>query len=139
MAKTMKYKLIYKKTTPKALYDLYMNAKKHTMIAGSPVTISSKENTKFSAHHGYISGTNLKLIKDKLIVQTWRAQGWDASEPDSIFMILLEPKGKDVVLHAVHANVPDKHAVGIDKGWFDHYWNPWKQHLAGKPTTRPTM
>jgi activator of HSP90 ATPase len=139
MAKTMKHKVVFKRTTPKILYDLYMNAKKHAMIAGSPATITAKENVKFSTHGGYITGTTLKLIKDKLIVQAWRAMEWDASEPDSIFMILFETKGKDVVLHAVHANIPDKHYDGIDKGWLSHYWNPWKQHLAGKPITRPTM
>lgn len=28
-------------------------------------------------------------------------------------------------------------AASLDKGWHGHYWNPWKQHLAGKPITRP--
>lgn len=139
MPKTISHKVVYKKTTPKALYDLYMNAKKHSMIAGSPVTISLKEGSVFSAHGDYIKGTNLKLIKDKLIVQTWRAQDWSEADGDSIFMILLEQKGKDVIMHAVHANVPEAHFKSIDKGWFDHYWNPWKQFLSGKPITRPTM
>jgi activator of HSP90 ATPase len=139
MAKTISHKVIYKKTTPKSIYDLYMNAKKHSMIAGGPVQISAKEGTSFSAHGGYISGTNLKLIKDKLIMQTWRAQNWDKTDGDSIFMIMLEPKGKDVIVHAVHTNVPDAHVASIDKGWHDHYWNPWKQYLAGKPITRPAM
>lgn len=139
MAKTISHRVRYRKTTPKILYDLYMNPKKHSMIAGSPVKISAKENTAFSAHGGYISGTTLKLIKDKLIVQTWRAQNWDKSEPDSIFMIILEPKGKDVIMHAVHANIPDAHVESIDKGWYGHYWNPWNQFLAGKLITRPKM
>jgi activator of HSP90 ATPase len=139
MAKTIMQKVVFKKTTPKSIYDLYMNAKKHSMISGSPVTVSAKEGAAFSAHNSYITGTNLKLIKDKLIVQTWRAQNWDATTSDSIFMILLEPKGKDVIMHMVHANVPDAHVESIDKGWYEHYWNPWKQFLAGKPITRPSM
>lgn len=109
------------------------------MIAGGPVKISAKEGTGFSAHGGYITGTNLKLIKDKLIVQSWRGMNWQKTDPDSIFMIILEPKGKDVVLHAVHANIPDAYVESINKGWYDHYWNPWKQFLAGKPITRPVM
>ena len=139
MAKTISHKIVFKKTAPKTLYDLYMSAKKHSLIAGGPVTITAKEGTDFSAHGGYITGKNLKLIKDKLIVQTWRAVNWDPAVPDSIFMIMLEQKGKDVVLHAVHTNVPDAGAESIDKGWYGHYWNPWKQFLAGKPITRPAM
>src|SRR6185369_14456770 len=123
MAKTISHKVVYKKTTPKALYDLYMNAKKHTMIAGGPVQISAKEGAGFSAHNDYITGTNLKLIKDKLIVQSWRALNWDKNEADSIFIIMLEPKGKDVIMHAIHTNVPDAHVASVDKGWYEHYWN----------------
>src|ERR1022692_4396815 len=104
MPKTIVQKVVFKNTTPKALYNLYMDAKLHSEIAGSPAKITAKEGTKYSAHGNYISGKNLLLVKDKQIVQTWRAQGWDKSDTDSIFSINLEKKGNDVVLHAVHAN-----------------------------------
>jgi len=139
MAKTIVQKVVFKNTTPKVLYDLYMDAKKHSMVTGGPAVISAKEGSSYSAHGGYITGKNLQLVKNKLIVQTWRAQGWDENDVDSTFIINLEQKGKDVVLHAIHANLPDKHSGHIDKGWHDHYWNPWKQHLAGEPITQPEM
>ncbi len=139
MAKTIVQKVVFKNTTPKALYSLYMDSKKHSLIAGGPCEISAKEGSKYSVHGGYIKGKTLQLVKDKLIVQTWRAQDWDKNEVDSTFIINLEEKGKDVVLHATHANVPDKHAASVAKGWNGHYWNPWKQYIAGKPITRPKM
>ena len=139
MAKTIIQKVTFKNTTPKAVYDLYMNPKKHAMISAAPATISSKPGAKYSVFGGYITGKNLHLVKDKLIVQTWRAQGWDKNDVDSTFIISLEPKGKDVVLQMIHANVPDKHEKSLAKGWNEHYWNTWKQHLAGKSITRPKM
>jgi hypothetical protein len=52
----------------------------------------------------------------------------------------LQPKGKNVELQAIHANIPDKHVKGIDKGWHKHYWGPWKKFLAGKPILKsPSM
>ena len=139
MAKTIIQKVLFKNTTPKAVYDLYMNPKKHAMISGGPATMTSKPGAKYSVYGGYITGKNLDLVKDKLIVQTWRAQGWDKNDVDSTFIISLEPKGKDVALQMIHANVPEKHEKSLAKGWNEHYWNPWKQHLAGKPITRPKM
>lgn len=139
MAKTIVQKVVFKNTTTKTLYDLYMNAKKHSKVTGAPAVITTKVGTKYSAHGSYITGENLHLIKDKLIVQTWRAQGWDPGDADSVFMIYLEQKGKNVELHAVHSNLPDKHSDHIAKGWFDHYWNQWKLYLAGKPIMRPNM
>ena len=134
MAKTIVQKIVFKNTTPKDLYDLYMNAKKHSKATAAPAEISNKEGAKFSAHGGYITGENLKLVKDQLIVQSWRGADWDKKDHDSTFMIHLEPKGKNVTLHA---NVPDKQADGIDKGWHSHYWEPWKQYLAGTPIAKP--
>ena len=139
MAKTIEQKVVLKNTTPKAVYDLYMNAKLHSHIIGGPAKIADKVGSDFSAHGGYITGKNIHLVKDKLIVQTWRSLGWDKNDVDSIFMVRLEPKGKDVILYAVHTNLPDKAVESVSKGWYDHYWNPWKQYLAGKPITRPKM
>ena len=133
MSKTITQKILFKNTKPQQLYDLYMNAKRHSVATGATAKISTKEGGKYSAHDGYITGKNLRLIKNKLIVQTWRAQSWENTDVDSTFIIYLEPKNNDTVLYATHANIPDKHAESIEKGWHDHYWKPWKKYLAGKP------
>jgi len=132
MPKTIVQKVVFKNTTPKVLYDLYMDAKKHSIVTGAPAKISEKEGSKFSAHGGYISGKNLQLLKDKLIVQSWKAEDWDKEDIESTFIILLESKGNDVVLYATHANVPDNQSDGIKKGWDDFYWKPWKKYLSEK-------
>jgi len=133
MAKTIIQNITFKNAAAKDLYDLYMNAKKHSLTTGAPAKISNKEGSTFAVYDGYITGKNLKLVKDKLIVQTWRGKDWSTNDFDSTFIIALEEKGKDVVLHAVHTNVPDNQAKGIDKGWHEFYWEPWKKFLAGKP------
>ena len=139
MLKTVVQKVLFKNTTPKVLYSLYMDAKKHSMIAGSPCTITTGIGDKYSVHGGYITGKNLELVKDKLIVQTWRAMDWTKADVDSIFIISLEPMGEDVMLYATHVNVPESKAASIAKGWAGHYWKPWKQHIAGKAIKRPVM
>jgi len=139
MPKTITQRITFKNTTPKILFTLYMNAKKHALVTGGPAEISPKVGTDYSAHGGYITGKNLELVKDKLIVQTWRAQGWDKKDTDSILILALETSGDDVILHVVHANLPDQHAGHIDKGWHEHYWKPMKQYIAGKSITQPKM
>jgi activator of HSP90 ATPase len=139
MTKTITQKVVFKNTTPKALYDLYMDAKKHALICGAECKISPKEGAAYSVYGGYATGKNLQLVKDKLIVQSWRAADWNKNEMDSTFIINLEEKGNDVVLHAIHANLPDSEAESISQGWHDFYWKPWKQYLTGKTVTRPEM
>ena len=102
--------------------------------------MSSKVGGKYSAHGGYITGENIYLIKEKMIVQSWRTKEWSKEDPDSTFIIHLVQKGKDSVLHMIHTNLPDKHAESINKGWHAHYWEPCKKYLAGKPIAKsPTM
>ncbi len=100
-----------------------MDAKLHSEMTGGDAKITDKEGTSFSAYGGYCKGKNIHLVKNELIVQTWRAEDWDKNDPDSIFTIMFEQKGKDTVVHAVHAFLPDKFAADISKGWHDYYWN----------------
>jgi activator of HSP90 ATPase len=137
MPKTIVQKVVFKNTSPKTLYNLYMDAKKHAAATGAPAKITAKAGAKYAVSDGYITGRNLQLVKDKLIVQSWRAADWDKTDGDSTFIIHIEPKGKDSVLNVTHANVPDKHAKSIAGGWHTYYWKPWKQYLAGKAITPP--
>jgi activator of HSP90 ATPase len=140
MSKTIIQKIVFKNTKPKALYDLYMNTKKHSAATGAPAVIADETGSVFTTHGGYISGKNLLLVKNKTIVQTWRTMEWNKKDPDSIFIIHLDADGDDTILHATHANVPDKYAPSINKGWHAHYWKPWKKYLEGKPIAKsPTM
>ncbi len=132
MAKTIVQKITFKNASPKDLYDLYINAKKHSKATGAPAEIANKEGIGFSAHGGYISGQNLKLVKDNLIVQSWRGSDWDAKDADSTFVLHFELRGNNTTAHIVHSNIPDQHADGIEKGWHTFYWEPWKAYLAGK-------
>ncbi len=134
---TINQRIVFKNTSTKELYDLYMNAKLHGQIAGGRVKVSEKPGSPLEAFDGYIKGKTLMVVKDQLIVQSWRGSDWSPTEPDSAFVLAFEQKGKDAIMHVCHANVPDAQAKGLDKGWRDFYWNPWKQHLSGKSVTRP--
>ncbi len=92
MAKTIVQKVVFRSTTPEKLYNLYMNAKQHSFITGAPAKISNKVGASFPAHGSYIKGKNLYLLKNELIVQTWRAESWSKNDQDSIFIIDLKKK-----------------------------------------------
>jgi activator of HSP90 ATPase len=139
MSKTIVQDVLFKNTTPKQLYDLYMDGEKHSIATGAPANITATEGSSYSAHNGYITGKNLQLIKDRLIVQTWRAQSWSSDDIDSTFIIYLEPQGEDVLLHAVHANVPDNAMESLNAGWHKMYWEPWKLYLNGTTIAKASM
>ena len=132
MAKTITQKVVFKNTTTKALYDLYMNEKKHSEITGGPAKISAKEGAAFSVYDGYIVGKNLHLVKDKMIVQTWRGSDWKKTDEDSVLVLTFHQKGKDAILKMAHVNVPSDQAQALKKGWDNFYWEPWKKYLTAE-------
>ena len=133
MSKTIVQKILFKNTSPGTLYELYVDSKKHAIATGAPARIAAKEGGNFSAHNNWIKGKILQLIKNKLIVQSWRGADWLKETVDSTFVLFLEQKGKHTVVYATHANVPDSNYDAINKGWHQHYWEPWKKYLAGTP------
>ena len=46
------------------------------MFSDSKASISRKEGGRFTTYDGYASGKNLKLTKDREIMQTWRGNDW---------------------------------------------------------------
>lgn len=132
MAKTITERVVFKNATVKDLYELYMNAAKHTASTGYPASIEDKVGAEFSASGDYFTGKNLHLVRNQLIVQTWRAADWNETDGDSIFLLSLEQKGKDAILNMVHAFLPDQQAEDIKRGWTTYYWKPWKMYLEGK-------
>ncbi len=135
MPKTINQKIIFKATSAKDLYNLYVNAKLHSTVTGSSAKITEKEGDSFSSYDGYITGKNLQLIKDRLIVQSWRGSDWNTSDVDSTLIMYFETINEDVTLHVTHANVPDNLAEDINTGWHEFFWKPWKKYFVSK--TRP--
>jgi activator of HSP90 ATPase len=130
MAKTILQTVVFKKTTPETLYDIYMDAKKHSKATGGTAKISDKAGSSYSAWDDYITGKNLQLVKGKMIVQSWRSSEFKSSDLDSIFILQFEKKGNDALVHMVHANVPDHQYAQVKGGWNDFYWKPWKKYLS---------
>lgn len=64
------------KASPRQVYDMLMDSRKHQSLTGQPAKISRKVGGKFTAWGSHISGLNLALKPGQKIAQAWRATGW---------------------------------------------------------------
>ncbi len=118
---------------PHAVFEALMDSKKHAAFTGEKANISRKVGGKMTAGDGYIVGRNLRIEKDKVIVQSWRTTDFRESDPDSQIMFHFSKKGKGTRLMFVHSKVPDRLTESLRQGWIDYYWVPLKAYLE-KPT-----
>ncbi len=114
--------------TPNAVYEAYLDSRRHARMTGQSARMSRKVGGAFTAGDDYITGYNLDLVPDRRIVQAWRASEW----PDGAYSVLalqLKPKGKRTLLIVDHVGVPDDFRDGVDQGWRDFYWEPMKRYF----------
>ena len=117
---------------PKTVYQTYLTSAGHTAITGAPAKISPKVGVRFTAFDGRLSGANLLLDPNRLIVQRWRSVSFKPADPDSILILTLHPERKGTRLSLVQVNVPSHDFKGVTQGWKKYYWKPWADFIAGK-------
>ncbi len=114
---------------PHAVFEALLDSKKHSAFTGSKASISRKVGGRMSAWDGYIEGKNLRIEKDKVIVQSWRTTEFQDKDADSQVMFHFSKKGTGTRLIFVHSKVPDRLAEEFRQGWIDNYWVPLKEYL----------
>ncbi len=114
---------------PDKLFEMYLSPRKHAAIAGGPVSISSKEGSRFRAFDGMISGKTLHVVPKHMVVQSWRGSHWKEEDIDSTLILTFWPNGDQGRIELVHVNVADSDYEGVKEGWEKYYWKPWRELL----------
>lgn len=115
--------------TPRQLYDIFIDPKKHAALTGGPVKISAKPGSKFEAFGGQLWGSTVSTIPGKQIIQRWRSCNFKQTDMDSMLVLTFVPDGTGARIEMIHANVPKQDHKGVTKGWPKYYWEPLKAYL----------
>ena len=127
MPKTIRQSVTFK-ASPHDIYETLMDSRKHSKFTGNKASISRKVGGKFTAYGGYIGGTNLQLVPNKKIVQSWRGSDWQKDQLSRATFALKKVRA-GTRLTFTQSGVPDKHYKSIKQGWITYYWNPMKAAL----------
>jgi activator of HSP90 ATPase len=114
----------------KKLYAMYLSPSAHRAITGYAVVIGSRPGSAFRAFGGALSGRILQTVPGKLIVQAWRSTKFRKSDGDSTLILRFVPKGRSGRIELTHVNVPSHDYRGVNNGWKQYYWGPWRKLLA---------
>jgi uncharacterized protein YndB with AHSA1/START domain len=122
--------------TPARIYKAWLSSKEHAAMTG---VANARQSARVGARHmaadDYMWGTNLALVKDRLIVQSWRTVEFPKSALDSRLTITLAPDGKaGTRLTLIHAGLPASQRTMYASGWREYYWTPMKAYFAALRT-----
>jgi len=125
--RTLRQTAIFK-ASPRRVYEMLMDARKHTSLSGEEAKISRKPGGKFTAWSGHITGFNLVIKPGEKIVQAWRATGW---WPDHYSVAIFDFKrvARGTKLEFTQIGIPPHRYSGHYRGWIEAYWIPMKEVL----------
>ena len=116
------------KTSPRTVYEMLIDSRKHAAFTGEKARISRKIGGKFSVYGGYIEGINLDLVPDKKIVQAWRGSDWPENHYSRATFSLQKTK-TGTRLTFRQSGVPEAYYKDINQGWRDYYWKLMREML----------
>jgi len=122
--------------SPRAVYDAFVDPRRHAAFTDSPAAGSRRVGARFSACGGYISAVHRELVPGRRIVQDWSTTEWPEGAPVSRLELTLKPVPRGTELRMVHSNVPASQADAYRQGWIDYYWAPLKAYFE-KRVKRP--
>jgi activator of HSP90 ATPase len=121
--------------SPERLYEALLDSKQFCeftaqskMFSAKSATIDSTEGGAFSLFDGRITGRNVELIPNKLIVQAWRVANW----PEGVYSIAkfeFKPQGSGTHLVFDHTGFPEEMHDHLLAGWQSNYWDPLAKYL----------
>jgi activator of HSP90 ATPase len=126
--KTIKQTVLFK-ASPKQVYEMIMDSRKHQSLSGEPAKISRKVGGKFTAWGSHLCGINLVLKPGEKIVQAWRATGWWPDHYSVTIFDIKRVKGGSK-LKFTQIGVPPHRYSGHYRGWIETYWTPMKEIFA---------
>jgi activator of HSP90 ATPase len=115
---------------PSTLFAAWLSSKEHSAFTGSPAKISAKVGGKFTTWDGYISGTIIKIIKNKKIFQKCRTTEFPDNSPDSLVTIEFKKVKDGTELVLTHSEIPQGQAQQYKDGWEDFYFKPMREYFS---------
>lgn len=115
--------------SPHEVYEMLMDSRKHSAFTNEKASISRKVGGKFTCYGGWILGKNVKLTKDREILQSWRGKDWPKGHYSTV-KFLLKKAGKGTKLMFSQTGIPANKYKDISSGWKEFYWGPMKAFAA---------
>lgn len=116
------------KAPPSRVFKALTDAEEIAAWSGSEATMDPQPGGAYSLWDGSIFGTNLEVVPDRKLVQSWREDTWEAGA-DSKVTFTLTPDGDGTRVDLQHQDVPEDEYDAIAEGWDIYYLGVIKGYL----------
>jgi activator of HSP90 ATPase len=108
--------------TPTQVYGALTDPKVIEQWSGAPAQMETTSNGAFSLFGGQVTGTNLEIVPDKKLVQSWPS--------NTKVTLTLKGNGQETVVDLLHEDIPDSEEAKFEQGWKEYYFGPLQKMFA---------
>ena len=126
--RTIRQTALIRNATPAEIYATLMDSRRHGALSGQPASVSARVGGAWKVGHD-LEGRQLTLVKDRRIVQTWRANNWPAGVYSKATFALAKARGGTRITFT-QTGVPSEFYKEISTGWRTYYWAPLRKVFA---------
>mgnify|MGYP002634343999 CR=1 FL=1 len=112
-----------------SVYEAWLDGQLHSAMTDGEATCSNVEGETYSTWDGYITGTNLKIVPNSLIEQSWRTADFSDSDEDSHLKIEFNEHPDGMKLTLTHTNIPEGQTQ-YEQGWKENYFEPMTRFFS---------
>lgn len=117
---------------PERVYEALLDETQFAAFSRAPAKIERVAGGSFTLVGGRVTGRNIELIPNRLIVQAWRVVPWQPGIY-SIVRFELTAKGDGTHLVLDHSGFPPEDVAARDNGWRRVYFEPLRKYLDARP------
>lgn len=122
---------VYAALTDAKLFDqvVQLSGVMKSIDSKVPTALSAVEGSAFALFGGYITGRQILLQSNELIVQAWRSASWGPGLYSIARFQIVDLAGGSKILFD-HGGFPNGEASSLSAGWQANYWTPLRKLLA---------
>lgn len=111
---------------PEEVFGALTHAFQIELWSGCPASMAPEAGFVFSLWEGDITGVNLEVKPNRLLVQEWF---FGEQEEPSIVTLKLKPVKERTLVELTHTHIPDEVYEEITEGWREYYLGAIREFL----------
>ncbi len=109
---------VFLKSSPYEVYETLVDSQRISDVLKVPATVSRAITGVFSINDGLITGTNVDLIQERKILQSWRMKDWPEGYYSTVLLLLKEVSGGTQAI-LFHKGIPKEKYSEVKAVWDD--------------------
>jgi activator of HSP90 ATPase len=123
------FQVVHVKARPSEVYEMLMDAEKHSAFTQKTATIDPREGGEFAFCNNNHTGHFMRIIKNKRIVLAWTQRKFPRHHFSIVDLQFERNENGGTQISLNHIGVPESCDGWLTEAWRKTYWTPLSEYI----------